>query len=227
MVRGCFLYRIGDENVFNYIDTENWERKEHFEYYRTKIVCGYSCTVQLDVTKFLHKIRAKGLRFYPAFVYCVSKTVNSMKEFRMAVDADGMPGYYDFCVPNMTIFHDDDHTFSDMWTEYYPEFDKFYRNTVENMEKYKNVKGIKARDGQPPNFFCVSCVPWLTYTAYSTSVPGGTPNLFPIITFGKYTEANGKYTLPFTLNIAHAAAGGYHSSMFFNSLQELLDSIEL
>ena len=82
--------------MFNYIDRENWERKEHFEYYRTKIVCGYSCTVQLDVTKFLRKIRAKGLRFYPAFVYCVSKTVNSMKEFRMAVDVDGLPGYYDF-----------------------------------------------------------------------------------------------------------------------------------
>ena len=72
--------------MFNYIDVDNWERKEHFEYYRTKIRCGYSCTVQLDVTKFLNQVKEKGFRFYPAFVYCVSKIVNSMKEFRMAVD---------------------------------------------------------------------------------------------------------------------------------------------
>ena len=213
--------------MFNYIDVDNWERKEHFEYYRTKIRCGYSCTVQLDVTKFLNQVKEKGFRFYPAFVYCVSKIVNSMKEFRMAVDKDGLPGYFDTSNPNMTIFHEDKHTFSDMWTEYYPEFDKFYENTVNNMEKYKDTKGIKVRNDQPDNFFCISCVPWLSYTAYNTSVPGGEPNLFPIITFGKYTNVNGRYEMPFTINISHAAADGYHTSRFINDLQELLNTIEL
>ena len=65
--------------MFNLIDFQNWERKEHFEYYRTKIKCGYSCTVQLDVTNFLEKVKSNGLKFYPSFVYCVAKIVNSMK----------------------------------------------------------------------------------------------------------------------------------------------------
>ena len=162
--------------MFKYIDMDKWPRKEHFDYYRTKIVCGYSCTVQLDVTSLLKQVKEKGLRFYPAFVYCVSYIVNSMNEFKMAVDKDGLPGYYDVSHPNMTIFHEDDHTFSDMWTEYYPEFSRFYENTVSNMEKYKNTKGIKVRDNQPPNFFCISCV---------------------------------------------------HTSMFINSLQELINTIDL
>ncbi len=213
--------------MFKYIDMDKWPRKEHFNYYRTKIVCGYSCTVQLDVTSLLKQVKEKGLRFYPSFVYCVSYIVNSMNEFKMAVDKDGLPGYYDVSHPNMTIFHEDDHTFSDMWTEYYPEFSRFYENTVSNMEKYKNTKGIKVRDNQPPNFFCISCVPWLSYTAYNTSVPGGVPNLFPIITFGKYTKKDGHYEMPFTINISHAAADGYHTSMFINSLQELINTIDL
>ncbi|GFI61625.1 chloramphenicol acetyltransferase 2 [Clostridiales bacterium] len=212
--------------MFKYIDLEKWERHEHFEYYRTKIKCGYSCTVQLDVTKFKHNLDKSGLKFYPSFVYCVSRMVNSMPEFRMAVDKDGLPGYFDISNPNMTIFHEDDHTFSDMWTEYYPEFKDFYRNTVKNMEKYKNVKGIKARNNQPPNFFCISCVPWLSYSAYNTNVPGGEPNLFPLITFGKYTEKDGKLEMPFTLNISHASADGYHTSKFINGLQELINSME-
>ncbi len=96
------------------------------------------------------------------------------------------------------------------------------------MEKYKDVHGIKARKEQPENFFCISCVPWLTYTSYNTSVPGGEPNLFPIITFGKFTaDEKGIYTMPFTLNISHAAADGYHTSKFFNDLQILINSIEL
>lgn len=48
--------------MFNLIDFQNWERKEHFEYYRTKIKCGYSCTVQLDVTNFLEKVKSNGFK---------------------------------------------------------------------------------------------------------------------------------------------------------------------
>lgn len=213
--------------MFNLIDFQNWERKEHFEYYRTKIKCGYSCTVQLDVTNFLEKVKSNGLKFYPSFVYCVAKIVNRMKEFRMAVDENGRPGYYDISNPSMTIFHKENNTFSDLWTEYMPDFQSFYDNTVNNMKKYGNILGIKARDNQPPNFFCISCVPWLDYTAYNTSTPGGEPNIFPIITFGRFTEHNGIYTMPFTINISHAAADGYHTSKFINDLQELLNDITL
>ncbi len=213
--------------MFIPLDTSTWERREHFEYYRTKIKCGYSCTINLDVTKFRTQVKNNCLKFYPSFIYCVSKIINNTKEFRMTVDENGYPGYFDVSNPNFTIFHEDTKTFSDLWTEYYPEFQKFYKNTVENMEKYKDIHGIKTRANQPPNFFCISCVPWLSYTAYNTYVPGGEPNLFPIITFGKFSENNGKYEMPFTLNISHAAADGYHSSKFFNDLQELINTIEL
>lgn len=213
--------------MFNYIDLKNWERLEHFNYYRNIIKCGYSCTVQLDVTNLLNQVNEKGLRFYPVFVYCVAKIVNSMKEFRMAIDSEGNPGYYDVSNPNLTIFHEKTHTFSDMWTEYDPDFNKFYTNTVNNMEKYKDAKGVKARPNQPPNFFCISCVPWLSYSAYNTYVPSGEPNMFPLITFGKYIENNGKLSMPFTINIAHACADGYHTSKFLNDLQSLINTIKL
>ena len=213
--------------MFNYIDVDNWERKEHFNYYRNIIKCGYSCTVQLDIGRFRNEVKEKGLRFYPSFVYCVSKIVNSMKEFRMAVDSEGKPGYYDISNPNMTIFHSDDNTFSDMWTEYYPDFRTFYDNVISNIEICKDKKGIKVRDNQPPNFFCISCVPWINFTSYSTSVPGGEPNMFPIITFGKYEEQDGKLMMPFAINIAHSCADGYHTGKFINDLQKLLDTIEL
>ena len=72
------------------------------------------------------------------------------------------------------------------------------------LETYKDKKGIKVKEGQPMNFFCISCAPWLDYAAYCPVNYGGSPNLFPIITFGKYTEENGKYTLPYTITISHA-----------------------
>ena len=50
-----------------------------------------------------------------------------------------------------------------------------------------------------------------------------TAHLFPIITFGKYVEEEGRRRLSAALTISHASADGYHASMFFERLQEVLD----
>lgn len=209
---------------FTRIDMERWERSSHFKYYRNILKCGYSMTASLDVTKFRKMTKEKGLRFFPAFVYCVSKRIEETKEFRMDVDAEGNPGYYSCRHPNYTIFHEDDHTFSDVWTEYTGDFGNFYRRMISDMETYRNVKGIKAKAGQPRNFYCISFVPWISFTGYSAYTESGEPKLFPIITCGKFTRENGKDKMPFCINISHAAADGYHTAMFVNGLQEMLDT---
>ena len=48
-----------------------------------------------------------------------------------------------------------------------------------------------------------------------------------MITYGKAVEENGRVTLPLALNIAHAAADGWHTSQFIGDLQALLDTVTL
>ena len=74
-----------------------------------------------------------------------------------------------------------------------------------------------------PNDIYFSCLPWLDFTGCTTHSVGE-PALFPIITFGKYTEEVGRLTLPATVTIAHAASDGYHTSQLFRRLQEQLDA---
>lgn len=209
------------------IDQERWERKKHYEYYTDMLPCGYCVTVRLDVTNLYRQVKDAGYKFYPAFIYCVSKAVNGMKEFRMGRNSQGEPGIWDEVHPNYTIFHEDDHTFSDVWSYYDEDFEKCYHNITEDMEKYKDCKGPKVKGDQPANFYCISCVPWMDFIGYSTWVPGGTPNLFPIITFGKYAEEEGRKVLSASLTISHAAADGYHTSMLFQKIQKILDEINV
>ena len=186
--------------MFQPINQEIWERREHYAYYTKTLPCGYSVTVRLDVTNLYEEVKRHGLKFYPAFIYCASKAVNEMKEFRMGKDAEGNPGIWDVVHPNYTIFHEDDHTFSDIWSYYDEDFSICYENITADMERYKDCKG--------------------------TWVPGGEPNLFPIITFGKYTESEGRKKLSAALTIGHAAADGYHVSQLFKRLQEILSDIQ-
>ena len=213
--------------MFTPIDLATWPRREHFHYYRNLLPCGYSVTVRLDVTRFTAMLAEKGLKFYPSFSWCVSHNILSHPAFRMGVDQEGNPGTHDVMHPNYTVFHEDDHTFSDLWSEHDEDFARFYQRFLEDVAAYGNNRGIKARPGQPGNFYCISCVPWLDFTGYSAVVPGGQPNIFPVITYGKATEEAGKVTLPMAINISHAAADGWHTAEFVNDLQALLDTVTL
>ena len=139
--------------MFYLLDPEKWERQKHFEYYMQMIPCGYTVTVRLDVENLYQQVKKCGLKFYPAFIYCTGKVVNEKREFKMGVDQEGRPGYFDVMHPNFTIFHKDDHTFSDIWSYYDDDFQTCYQNIINDMETYKDVKGPKGKEGQPPNFF--------------------------------------------------------------------------
>lgn len=187
--------------------------------------------LQCDCVLRYHEAAPAGKRKRTEVLSCLCllclKTDRSDKRIPHGTDKEGNPGYYDILHPNYTIFHEDDHTFSDVWTGYTEDFKTFYKNMRDDMETYKDVKAVKAKPGQPQNFYCISMVPWLNFTGYSAYTESGTPMLFPIITCGKFTEHDGILTMPFCVNIAHAAADGYHTSMFINELQKLIDMIEL
>ena len=184
-------------------------------------------TARLDVTRLRAECDRFGVHFYAAFIWCTSNVVNRLPFMKMMTDEEGNPGVWDVVHPNYTIFHKEDHTFSDCWSEYDADFATFYKRIETDIEAAKKVRGVKAKAGQPVNFYCISCVPWLDYTGYFTYTAGeADPALFPILAFGKYTEHNGVCTLPASLTISHAAADGYHSSLFFHQLQENLNQPE-
>lgn len=205
---------------FRPIDLSAWPRRDHFAYYRDTLPCGYSLTCALDVTPLLDFAHQNALRFYGCLLYAVSRTVNEMDEMKLMLTPQGMPGIWETVHPNFTVFHEDDHTFSDLWCTYDRDFSTFYRHFTAAVERYGGNHGVKARPGQPANFFCVSCAPWLDFTGFSTFHAGGTPNLFPIVTCGRYTRRDGRYAMSVALTISHAAADGYHAGQFFQRLQE-------
>ena len=212
-------------NTYRKIDMASWPRREHYKYYTERLKVEYSITTSIDITKLLDFCHANGYRFYPSMIYFVTKVVNEIENLRMFLDGDGSLCVWNRVIPSYTIFHEDDKTFSDCWSDYCEDFDTFYRTITEDMEKYKDVKGIKARKNQPPNFYCISCAPWTAFTSYTSRVPNGEPSYFPIITIGKYETDAGKTTAPVNLTIAHAVCDGYHSGLFFEKLQKSVNDI--
>ena len=206
---------------YHLIDLKTWPRREHFEYYRTALRCGYSLTARLEVGELVRYAKEHLLSVYPCFLYAISRAVNDMEEMKMMVTPEGTPGIWERVHPSFTIFHEEDKTFSDLWMEYCPNFPSFYQEYRRVLDRYGAGRGVKLRAGQPANFFCVSCVPWLDYTGYATHSMGE-PALFPIVTFGKYVWTEESCQMPVTVTISHASADGYHTCAFFRLLQQYM-----
>ncbi|WP_437360842.1 CatA-like O-acetyltransferase [Olivibacter jilunii] len=208
------------------IDLNTWPRKPYFDYFYYQLKTKYNVNHHLEITALLNSIKKRQLKFYPTFLYLITKTVNQNEAFRMAFDENGILGLWNFLVPSYTIFHKDDKTFSDLWSPYYTGFNDFYTTILHDMEQYRDIKGIRVKAGRPANFCPISALPWLSFTSISQDTYSDSDLLAPIIRFGKYYQNMEKTLLPFSIYVHHAVADGYHTSKFINELQDLCREID-
>ena len=206
--------------TFTKIDKSNWQRKEYFEHYFSNVPCTYSITVKLNITQ----IKKKKQKLYPAMLYYLTSIVNRHPEFRTTINENGELGIYSEMVPCYTIFHKDTETFSNLWTEYIPNFKDFciaYENDILN---YGEQKGMLGKPNIPKNSFTISMIPWTTFDGFNLNLQKEYDYLIPIFTMGKYYEENGQILLPLAIQVHHAVCDGFHVCRFVNELQELINS---
>lgn len=204
----------------------DWERRPYFDYFYHGLKTKYNINHHIDITELLSVVKARGLRFYPTYIFVIVSVVNRHKEFRMSIDSEDNLGIWNYVVPSYTIFHDDNKSFSDIWSDYTPKFREFYQQAVDDMERYKDVKKVKAKPNRPPNFCPISALPWLSYHSISQSSYTNSELLFPIIAFGRFYEKDGRVLIPFSIFVNHAVADGYHTSKLINDIEAMGREVE-
>lgn len=215
------------EPTFTLLDLQSWKRGQIFYYFTQMAPTGYSLTVKLDVTRMKKILDAAELKFFPAYLWLVTTLLNRQEEFRIA-QKDGQIGFYDFLTPLYASFHEDDKTFSLMWTEYDDDFQAFYHDYLENQRFYGKNHGVLAQPDRlpPPNAYTVSCVPWIAFDHFAVHSYENKPYFFPSVEAGKFILEKDKLMMPLSITCHHAATDGYHVSRFLEELQEEADRFE-
>lgn len=210
---------------FNIIDRENWYRKEYFEHYLQQQTT-FSITNEINITDFLKNLKKKNYKLYPAFIFMVTKIVNSHKEFRTSLNSEGTLGYWTEVLPSYTIFDEKTCTFSSIWSSNLTKFSDFHSQYEKDVEQYNGTGCMFPKTPIPENNIPISMIPWSSFTGFNLNINNGGDYLLPIITGGKYSEVKGELLLPVSLQIHHAICDGYHASMLMNDLQRLADNSE-
>ncbi len=201
---------------FTLIDMDKWERREHYNLYMNKVVCGYSMTVDIDISNLQKE------KLYPAMIWLIADTVNAIQEFRTCLQEDGL-GVFEKMHPSYTIFNKENNLFSEIYTEFDCDYKVFLQKYNNDLDCYATKGGLSPKPGTPNNTFHISMLPWMTFNSFNLNIQGQGGYLLPIFTMGKKYTQGGKTLLPLAIQVHHAVCDGYHVGVFLEKLQDKIN----
>ena len=204
------------------LDIENWNRKEHFMFFKQFEEPFFGLTVEIDCSKAYKAAKELGTSF---FVYYLHKTiveVNTIEPFRYRIVEDAIY-IYDTIDVSATIMRSDN-TFGFSLIQYSADFEAFSRNAMAEIERIQNTPGLFTREFPLDNLIHFSAVPWVNFTSLTHARSYTFPDSCPKISFGKMTIGNdGKRTMPISIHAHHGLMDGYHVGLFIDCFQELMN----
>lgn len=203
---------------YTFVNLSEWKRKEHFEAFQSFAQCTFSQTIQLDITLLLKTVKKGGHKFYPTFIYIISRLINEHSEFRMAMK-DGELVIWDTIHPGYTIFHEQTETFSSLWSYYHEEISDFLKVYSEDVANYRDNLSYSPK-GFIENMFFVSANPWVSFTSFNLNVANINNFFAPAFTIGKYYMQGGKVFMPLAIQVHHAICDGFHVGRLLNEIQQ-------
>ncbi len=205
---------------FQVIDERNWKRAMHCNVFRNSMEPCYCITFELDISNFLEKIRKKKVSFTFALIYTVTKCANEIEEFRFRF-LDGQIVLYDRINTSFTYMDKDSELFKVVNV-----------NMQDTMEEYIAIASETAKTQKEyftgplgNDVYQFSPLPWISYTHISHTNSGKKDNATPLFDWGKYVLRDGKWILPFSVQVHHSFVDGIHIGKLADSLQDCLNQL--
>lgn len=204
----------------NFIDIENWNRKDHFNYFKELSYPHFNICGNLDITNFYRYIKDNNIPFFISLLYVSTKTANGIKEFRLRIRGDKVIEH-EVVSPSFTVMTENE-VFSFCTAKFVEEFEVFKKNTAKEIEIIKNNVSIEDEPGRDDLLY-ISSIPWISFTSITHPIQMNPVDSMPRISWGKYFEENGKMKLPLSVQGHHALVDGIHIGQYFQNIQEILD----
>lgn len=208
---------------YKVIDKNTYYRAGVYRHFTKDCKCSVSITSKVDVTELVHYSQTTNTKFYINFLYLLAQVMNSREDYRMAYlwETDKL-----ICFAKVNpchyVFHQDTETCTPVYSEYYADYEQFYRACVADIAAAKETRAYGLDMEHHPNWFDASYISWLSYETLHVELPDGYLYFQPIVNWGKYHEENGKLLMPVTVRMNHAIADGYLVSQVFLLLDKCI-----
>jgi chloramphenicol O-acetyltransferase type A len=206
-----------------YIDINNWNRKEHFHFFKSFEEPFHGITTDVTCTHAYHYCKSNTYRFFLFYLHKVLKSINSIENFRMRIEGEKV-ALYNKINAAPTIGRED-HTFGFSFIEYDEDFDTFHHRGVLEIERVSNTTGLCLSElSERADAIHFSSLPWTSFTSLSHARKFSIMDSIPKITVGKLIMKGDEYLLPISVHAHHALVDGYHLSLLIERIKEHLSA---
>lgn len=205
------------------LDTSNWVRRQHFDFFRSFDEPYYSICVRIDCTQAYGYVKRTGSSFFLYYLYCSIKAANEVEPFRYRTEGDRVY-IYDKIHVSTTIDRPDG-TFGFSYIPYHEDFAAFEQEGKIEIERVRTTTELftEIPTGANTDVIHYSTVPWIDFTSLTHVRHFSEEDSCPKITFGKMTEREGKYSMPVMIHVNHALIDGRHLGEYVDALQRYMD----
>ena len=204
------------------IDLDQYDRRQHYEYFSSLQYPYVGITNNVDVSKLVQFCKTKSYSFYLTFLHAAALAADSIKELRQRIHDGGIIEYSECPTSHIELL--DNNIYCYCTLHHHMTMEEYIPYAVEARNLCRQDGSIDEDDDSDSMYF-ISTLPWLHYTAMIQPVAGGEESN-PRITWGKFQEDYcGRKQLPVTLLAHHALVDGIHIAMFYRNLEQEIKKI--
>ena len=201
------------------IDINKWNRKEHFEFFKTFEDPSFAVCFAVDVSVAYAKAKDYKYSFFAMYLHACTKALNTVENFRYRIEDDNVFDYSPIHA-SATILRPD-HTFGFSFIDYSEDIEKFHDNYLAEKDRIFSSPSLFPPKNGLDCFHC-SALPWINFTGHKEPfrAPG---NSVPQIAFSKIKKRQKKMIMNISISVNHALVDGYHVGQFAEKFQYYLN----
>lgn len=204
------------------LDLDNWNRKEHFLFFKQMQEPFFGVTVTVDCTKAYETSKKLGTSFFIYYLHKTLMAVNTIESFRYRISNTHI--YIHDRIDGSATISRADGTFGFSLIEYHPDYTIFEQIALTEIERIQNTTGLLTREFNEENLIHFSAIPWLNFTSLSHARNMTFPDSCPKVSFGKMIiSEDGKRTMPMSVHVHHGLMDALHVGQMVDSFQEIMN----
>ena len=204
------------------IEVKSWDRRDHYELFSGQKFPYLGVTWRVDVTNLHRWCKENAVSFYYALSWYTIRAMEPIENFHYRI-MDGKPVRVGELIPSMTDLKPGSELFHIVTVEMEPDAATFCRKAAQKSAAQSGL--LDQTDEQMEGLIYVSSLPWMDFTGVTNNREGpddGTPQVL----WGRYSRgADGRLTLPYSIDANHRLMDGLHLGRFAENLQRLLDEV--
>jgi chloramphenicol O-acetyltransferase type A len=208
-----------------YLDLETWPRRALFEFYRDFDKPYFNVCLRLDVTDLKRELRNHpGTSVSLTYHYLALKAANEIEQFRYRL-REGKVLVHEVINGGTTLMLPNE-TFTLLYFDYKDSFAEFMKDATRAAEELRRNPVFEPRHEDDARIHCTT-LPWISFTSFSHARNWRREDSVPKISFGKFTEENGRTLMPFSVEVHHALVDGLHVGRYIARIEEMLAQPEI